>query len=289
MEEKTKELKKIDEIEDTLEEQEHTKKINIVSEEEILKDEISEEKEENKQLEEPIIEHNIDDKPIKENKKTSKKKLLIIIGIIFIIIIILLVIIILLNKNPKQEIKKEKVDYSDYGNTIYKSLEKGKLDSIINEELKKNKIKTNTVTLLNIDIDSDNRQDLVVFASENNNKILLNLNVKDEVSYEKSYRLDSRNSIGYLFSRKDEKFYWYVNYNNKIFPIDGHSNYIKIDSEENMFQYDLITQKYKNEIIMDYGLKYNFDKKLDIEELEELKISNKDMLNNINITIAAAK
>ena len=56
-----------------------------------------------------------------------------------------------------------------------------------------------------------------------------------------------------------------------------------------MFKYDLITQKYKNKNIMEYGLKYNFDKKLDIDELEELQITNKEMLIDNNTSIDAQK
>ena len=297
MEEKTKELKTIEELEEDKEELSHTIKLDKISEEEIIKSE--EETEKTEAIEEKTeIEQLEDNEPPKEKtpekgNKKSKKKIFIIIGIVLILLITIIVSILLLSKPKKEEkpIKNdiETNDYSEYGNVIYKSLKNGKLDKIIKEELERYKINTKTVTLLNIDIDSDNRQDLIVFASDNNNKCILNLNVKDDINYEKGYKIDSKDSIGYLFSRDDEKYYWYIDYNKKIYPIDGHSNYIDIESEDYMFKYDLITQKYKNKNIMEYGLKYNFDKKLDIDELEELQITNKEMLIDNNTSIDAQK
>ena len=190
MEEKTKELKTIEELEEDKEELSHTIKLDKISEEEIIKSEEETEKaeaiEENTEIEQ--LEDNEPPKektPEKENKK-SKKKIFIIIGIVLILLITIIVSILLLSKPKKEEkpIKNdiETNDYSEYGNVIYKSLKNGKLDKIIKEELEKYKINTKTVTLLNIDIDSDNRQDLIVFASDNNNKCILNLNVKDDIN-----------------------------------------------------------------------------------------------------------
>ena len=73
-------------------------------------------------------------------KKKSKKILLIVIGIIVILLVTILIIILLLNKQKKEipVSKNEIVDYSDYGNAIKNSIEKGKLDKIIKEELEKN-------------------------------------------------------------------------------------------------------------------------------------------------------
>ncbi len=284
MEEKTKELKRIEDLEETHEDDIPTKKLETVSEEEILNEEVVEEETE-PVLEEQKVEETTPKEEKKEKKKISKKKLFIIIGISITVLIILIIVLLLLLKPKKEETPKEiKVKYTEYGETIYKSLEKGDLDKIIKENLEKNKIKASTVTLLNIDIDSDKRQDLVVFASENNNKILLNLNVKDEVSYEESYKLDSRESIGYLYSKGDNEFYWYVANGIRIKPLDNHSNYVEIESPKYKYSYYLITNKYKNENIIEYGLKYNFDKKLDIEELEEKEITISDMQKDIKIT-----
>ena len=292
MEEKTKEIKKIEDLEEIDEETSHTKQLDVISEEEILKDEIVEEnnEEEIEQLEEINEDNNeeniVSEKKVPEKKK-SKKILLIVIGIIVILLVTILIIIILLNKQKKEipVSKNEIVDYSDYGNAIKNSIEKGKLDKIIKEELEKNNIKTETVTLLNIDIDSDNRQDLVVYASDNsnNNKILLNLNVKEEVSYEKSYKLDSKESIGYIYNKEADTFYWYVENNKKICPIDNHSTYINKEDERFIYYYYILTTKYKNENIIEYGLKYNFDKKLDIEELEEKEITNNEIISDAKI------
>ena len=288
MEEKTKELKRIEDLEETHDDEIPTKKLDTISEEEILNEEVIEEETE------PVIEEKVEETtpPVeqKEKKKMSKKKLFIIIGISAAVLIILLIVLLLLLKPKKEETpKEEKIKYTEYGEAISKSLEKGDLDKVIKENLEKNKIKANTVTLLNIDIDSDNRQDLVVFASENNNKVLLNLNVKDDVSYEESYKLDSKESIGYLFSGIDNNFYWYVEDNKKFTPIDKHSTAKDIEENKETLEYILITTKYKNENIIEYGLKYNFDKKLDIKELEEKAITNKDMQSDINMTKESAK
>ena len=286
MEEKTKEIKKIEDLEEIDEETSHTKQLDVISEEEILKDEIVEENNEEEINEDNNEENIVAEKKVPEKKK-SKKILLIVIGIIVILLVTILIIILLLNKQKKEipVSKNEIVDYSDYGNAIKNSIEKGKLDKIIKEELEKNNIKTETVTLLNIDIDSDNRQDLVVYASDNsnNNKILLNLNVKEEVSYEKSYKLDSKESIGYIYSKEADTFYWYVENNKKICPIDNHSTYINKEDERFIYYYYILTTKYKNENIIEYGLKYNFDKKLDIEELEEKEITNNEIISDAKI------
>lgn len=289
MEEKTKELKRIEDLEEKHEDDIPTKKLETVSEEEILNEEVVEEETE-PVLEEQKVEETTPPVEKKEKKKISKKKLFIIIGISIAVLIILIVVLLLLLKPKKEEkTKVERIKYTEYGETIYKSLEKGDLDKIIKENLEKNKIKASTVTLLNIDIDSDKRQDLVVFASENNNKILLNLNVKDEVSYENSYKLDSKEGIGYLYSISDDNFYWYVENGIRIKPLDNHSNYIEIEDVKNKYSYYLITKEYKNENIIEYGLKYNFDKKLDIEELEEKAITISDMQKDIKISKEDAK
>ena len=292
MDEKTKELKTIDDLETVEEEKTPTKKLDTISEEEILKDENLEEKEE--QVEEHVVEEikedNIKEEPKKEKEKISKKKIFIIIGISVAVIIILLVAILLLLKPKKEETtKKEIVKYTEYGETIYKSLEDGNLDKVIKDNLEKNNIKVNTVTLLNMDLDSDNRQDLVVFASDNTNKMILILKVKDVVSYGEYYKLDSKDSIGYLFNKESEKFFWYVENNNRIYPIDKHSSSITKEDLNNNFNYYLITNKYKNEQIIEYGLKYNFNKKLDIKELEEKAITNKEMQSDIKISIDEIK
>lgn len=283
MEEKTKELKNLEELENENHEDFTTKKIETISEEEIING-----SESNEELTTQVIKKD-ELSPTKNKKGKKSKKQLWLIIIASTIVLIIFLLIFLLKQKKEEPPKTKTIKYTEYGSAISKSLEKGLLDRIIKENLEKNKIKIGTVTLLNIDIDSDGRQDLVVYASESNNKVLINLNVKKDVSYEESYKLDSKESFGYLFSDQDEKFYWYVEENKKFTPIDRHSTAKDIEENKEKLEYLLITTKYKNTNIIEYGLKYNFDKKLDIKELEEKAITNKDIQDDIKITQNDAK
>ena len=122
-----------------------------------------------------------------KNKKKSNKKKIIIISVLSVILIILIAVTVflLLNKNNKKDEPKR----SEYYKTIEKELDNKTLGDKFDKALAKNDIDAGSVKVISIDIDSDNKQDLVAYAEDSNKKYILNFDVSSSVTYEDSYQV----------------------------------------------------------------------------------------------------
>ncbi len=330
MDDKTKELKRIDDI-DLDEDYEPTKKIDdltriedeldneYVDDEDYIEDEESDEEESDEDLEEDNyddeedddnnksksnkkhnkIKHNktnkshnkeknyeLDDSDNKKekdknkDKKKSNKKKIIIISVLSLILIILIVVAVflLLNKNNK----KDEPNRSEYYKAIEKELDNKTLGKKFDKALEKNNIDTASVKVISIDIDSDNKQDLVAYAEDSSKKYILNFDVSSNVTYEDSYQVTSSSSFGYAYSKEDKTTYYYTEYNGQYTVISDTKKIMsKEEFEEN---YYIVTNKYDNSDILSDSIDYDLDDDLDIEELENNKITKKGLLESNDLT-----
>lgn len=220
-----------------------------------------------------------------KNKKKSNKKKIIIISVLSIILIILIAVAVflLLNKNNKKDEPKR----SEYYKTIAKELDNKTLGDKFDKALAKNDIDAGSVKVISIDIDSDNKQDLVAYAEDSNKKYILNFDVSSSVTYEDSYQVTSSSSIGYAYSKEDKNTYYYTEYNNQYTVISDTKKIMsKEEFEEN---YYVVTTKYDNSNILDDAIDYDLDDDLDIEELENNKITKKSLLKSNNLTTSTVE
>ena len=277
-EETTKRLDTIDDIEENEEvDLDEVTKENTVMEE---VDDDSKVEEDTKQ--EPIEKKTKD----KESKKKKSKKKIIIIIIVIAIIIIGLIVFLAIRNNDKDK-TYEKISKSDFINTINKDLKNGNLAKEMNKALEDVSLDVDKVYLISLDIDSDKKQELVAYASSDDENYLLNFDVDEVVSYEESYKLDSKESLFYTYSLLDNKAYW-VTLNKDNYAIISDTVKI-INKEEYTNNYYEITKKYDDEIILNNAIKYNLGKKLDIKELEDNQITNKGLLKDNNLTLDGIK
>lgn len=328
MDDKTKELQTIDDI-DLDEDYEPTKKIDdltriedeldneYVDDEDYIEDEESDEEESDEDLEEDEEveennkskhkpnktkhkhhshnkeenydkEDNYDNKKGKDknkDKKKSNKKKIIIISVLSLILIILIVVAVflLLNKNNK----KDEPTRSEYYKAIEKELDNKTLGKKFDKALEKNNIDTANVKVISIDIDSDNKQDLVAYAEDSSKKYILNFDVSSNVTYEDSYQVTSSSSFGYAYSKEDKTTYYYTEYNGQYTVISDTKKIMsKEEFEEN---YYIVTNKYDNSDILSDSIDYDLDDDLDIEELENNKITKKGLLESNDLTTSSVE
>lgn len=328
MDDKTKELQTIDDI-DLDEDYEPTKKIDdltriedeldneYVDDEDYIEDEESDEEESDEDLEEDEEveennkskhkpnktkhkhhshnkeenydkEDNYDNKKEKDkdkDKKKSNKKKIIIISVLSLILIILIVVAVflLLNKNNK----KDEPTRSEYYKAIEKELDNKTLGKKFDKALEKNNIDTANVKVISIDIDSDNKQDLVAYAEDSSKKYILNFDVSSNVTYEDSYQVTSSSSFGYAYSKEDKTTYYYTEYNGQYTVISDTKKIMsKEEFEEN---YYIVTNKYDNSDILSDSIDYDLDDDLDIEELENNKITKKGLLESNDLTTSSVE
>ena len=282
--------KRLDKIED-LEEQNTNNEIVDTEENEITDELIETVDNDDEEIEEsPKIVEKPSKKQKKSNKKNSKnnkkKKIIIITSIVIILIIVVVLIFVFLNKkDTKEELRDTKK--SDFINAINKSLISGDLSKEVKKGLKDNSLETDKVYMISLDIDSDNKQELIAYAEDGNDKILLNFDVDEEISYEEAYQIDSKDSLGYTFSTNDNKAYWYTIYKDKYSIISDTIKIINKEDYDNAF-YE-ITKTYDDEDILDNSVRYNLGKKLDLEELEDNQITNKKLLKDNKKTLNEIK
>lgn len=215
-----------------------------------------------------------------KNKKKSNKKKIIIISVLSVILIILIAVAVflLLNKNNKKDEPKR----SEYYKTIEKELDNKTLGDKFDKALAKNDIDAGSVKVISIDIDSDNKQDLVAYAEDSNKKYILNFDVSSSVTYEDSYQVTSSSSIGYAYSKEDKNTYYYTEYNNQYTVISDTKKIMsKEEFEEN---YYIVTEKYEKKEILANSVEYDLDKELNIDLLEENKITKKKILSDNKLT-----
>lgn len=327
MDDKTKELKKIDDI-DLDEDYEPTKKIDDLTriedeldneyaeDEDYIEDEEPEEDNYDEDIEEAeeVEENNkskhkpnktkhkhhshnkeknyeLDDSDNKKekdknkDKKKSNKKKIIIISVLSLILIILIVVAVFLflNKNNK----KDEPNRSEYYKAIEKELDNKTLGKKFDKALEKNNIDTASVKVISIDIDSDNKQDLVAYAEDSSKKYILNFDVSSNVTYEESYQVTSSSSFGYAYSKEDKTTYYYTEYNGQYTVISDTKKIMsKEEFEEN---YYIVTNKYDNSDILSDSIDYDLDDDLDIEELENNKITKKGLLESNDLTTSSVE
>lgn len=268
MEEITKEIKNLDELEK--------------KEDEVLDNEEQEEVEEQEEeIEEKAPEEKQEDnKEDKEKKPIDKKKILIIGGIVLALIIII-VIIILLTHGKKEEKKVEKSNDSPFAAAIKSTIKSGKFDKEIKEGLNEIGIDSKSVCLLSLDIDSDDEQELIAYAEDSKAKGILHYEIYDDIALEDKYLLDSKDSIGYAYSSEKNANYWYTEQAKSYTIISSAKKIIK--EEDFLTNYFSLTKTYKEKPILNECINYDFDKKLSVKELEKKAITNKKLIKDNKI------
>ena len=212
---------------------------------------------------------------VKNNKKKSKKPLIISIVVIFIIILII-VVLLFLNNNKSID------NRSKYYKAIENSLDSGKLSDTFDYVLKKLKVDATHAKLLAIDIDSDKSLDLVAYIENKNQNYILNFEVDDGVYYEENYEISEIKNFGYAYSYIDNNLYWFTINNHEYTVI---SNGKKIMSKEEFEEnYYIVTEKYEKKEILANSVEYDLDKELNIDLLEENKITKKKILSDNKLT-----
>ena len=274
-EETTKKIKKIEELKDKKEEDTEI----LEEEEEILEEE--EELEEEPQEEEK-------EEPVEEKSKLDKKKIIMISSIAgaVLLILIILILCIVFKKEKKPEPKKVTNDGS-FVSILNQSLESGAFDKEINRGLKENGIQTKKVKVLYLDIDSDEMQEIVVYAEENKKAVLLSLEVEEDIVYDEFYPIDGKDALGYGYSSERGETLWYILYNGNVVIISDTKKIIK--AEDYIENYVGLAYKYKGKVIVENGLDYKFDQKLDAEKLEKEALTGEIVLKDNNIKIEDAK
>ncbi len=259
----TKEIKTLDELEQNL--------IDEEDQEETLEEDNSEEEKEEETKE----------------KKPINKKILIIGGIILaVILLIIIILVIVLNKNNNKE-EPKKSNESKFVTTLKESLKSGDFDDAIATGLSDTGIKADKVCIINMDIDSDDEQELVVYAEDSSKKGLLQLEIDDEITYDDHYLLDAKDSIGYAYSSEKSDYYWYTEVTKNYTIV---SNAKKIIKEEDFLTYYFsLTKTYKEKPILDQCTEYNMDKKLDAKKLEKNAITNKMIIKDNKIDAESVK
>lgn len=224
-----------------------------------------------------------------KNKKNKNKKLYIIIGIMSALIILgIILLIIFLPKDKKENTKNKDKDVEDksesksqFLTTITNTLENGDLVKEINKGLKDSGVTTNKVYLLNIDIDKDNKQELIVYAEDSSKKYILQFEVNDEITYEDSFQLDSKDSFGYTYSVNSDRNYFYTKYNENYTIIERQKKVIK--ETDFMNEYFIIANTYKNTPILNNGIEFDLETDFDIEKLDKNEINEETLLKDNDI------
>lgn len=215
------------------------------------------------------------------DKKPRNKKIIIIVVIVVLLLAIAGgVAFFVLNKPKKKQssVVQEKVISNDsqFVKAIKSSLKNESFDKEIKKGLVENNINSETVFLLNLDIDSDNEQEILVFAEENEKKVILQLEVDEEVLYDDSYPVDAKDSLGYVYSPEKTETFWYTEHT-KNYTIIGSTKKI-IKEEDFVANYYALTKTYQNQPVIAGAIEYKFDKKLDASQLEKKAITNEDLL-----------
>ncbi len=276
MEEITKEIKNLDELEEQAE---------IIEVEDEEQEEVEEEEKDTKEDKKEDKDKQ-EDKKDPENKPIDKKKILIIGGIVLALIIII-VIVLILTKGKKDNVKEEKSNDTPFASAIKSSLKSGKFDKEIKEGLTEIGIDTKSVCLLSLDIDSDEEQELIAYAEDSKTKGLLHFEIYDDIALEDQYLLDAKDSIGYTYSSEKNANYWYTE-NAKTYTIISSAKKI-IKEEDFLSNYFPLTKTYKEKPVLSECITYDLDKKLSVKKLEKSAITNKKFIKDNKIEESKVK
>lgn len=234
---------------------------------------------------EPVIQKVIDvDK--------QKRMRLIIVGVVAAVVVIALILVFVLSgsKKSKSTINHRVIsnDYSAFVNAINNSKETGLFDKEINKALRDVDVDTNSISLISIDIDSDNDYELVGFVEDKNKNYILQFEIYDgDVLYEDNYQVDSKDSLTYAYSIKEDYPYWTTNYVSEYTIIKHPKRVLKsIDYLDGYYE---ITKKYKNKDFFDNAIEYKSGSKIDALKLEKNQITYKKILEDKKLTEANIK
>ncbi|MBR6136544.1 MAG: hypothetical protein IKQ06_00115 [Bacilli bacterium] len=278
----TKEIKTISELEEkettpveeqveNVEEQVETTKEETV--EETTETPVEEVKEST--TEEPVITE-------EKSPKNKKKIILIVGGIILGLIIIIILVVLLTHKGDKEDNKKTKKNNdSPFVTTMKASLKDGSFDKEIKKGLTENEINADSVCILNMDIDSDLEQELVVYAEEGTKKAIFQLEVDEIVALEDSFPVDTKDSLGYVYSSERKENFWYTESQKNYTIISSAKKIIKEDDFLN--NYFALTKTYEEKPILDHCKEYKLDGDLDAKKLEKSAITNEKVLEDNKI------
>lgn len=286
-----KELESIDqkkELEEEIEENNETEE-NTEDVEESNDDTSNEEDLKDDKLKEETNTEKENDKKIdtKKDSKKDKKTLYIIVGlsaIILILIIVLLIVLIPKNKESKNKnvsSTEDKVSESEFVKTISNAIKNEKLVKEINKALNDSNVKTNKVYLLSMDIDRDNKQELMAYAEDENKKFLLQFEITDEVVYEDSFQLDSKDSMGYTYSVETDRNYFFTLHNGNYTIIERQKKIIK--EEDYIKNYFTIANTYNKIPILNNAVEYDLSENFDAKELEKKEINEETLLKDNDI------
>ena len=222
--------------------------------------------------EEPVIQKVID--------VDKRRKIIIGSIIISLIVIIAIIVFVVLNNNKSKTSIEKRVtsDYSTFVNTINDSISNGDFDKEINKALKEIKINTNELYFVCIDIDSDEDNELVAYVEEGNEKYILIFEIDEEVLYDDSFKVNSKDSLGYAYSFSDDKNYWFTDYVSEYTIIKHPKRVIKVnDFLDNFYT---ITKTYKGSSIFDNAVLYKSGYKIDVKKMEEDAITEDKVLED---------
>ena len=220
--------------------------------------------------------------PTKEKKPMNLKLILICAGAALLVIVMIVVVLFVL-PNKKEESKtqqkvQDKTTESAFVRVVKESIESGEFIKEINKGLEINGLSAESVSLLSLDIDSDNEQEIIVYVEDAVKKYILQLEVDERVFYEDSFQVDSKDSLGFAYSAEKNLNYWYTEFEKNFTIIASAKKVIKEeDFLKNLFP---LTKTYDEKPILTTAIEYKMDKNLDVSRLEFRSISNKGLLDN---------
>ena len=245
---------------------------------------------EEESIEMPVIEKVIVEDVEKEEKKKAKKKKIskIIIIIVFIAIILgviaAFVVPMYLNETQKESTTQKRViSKNPYETAIRTALEDGSLAKEVTKALETNSIQAKQVELMSFDIDSDNDLELIAYAEDDTKKFILQFEVDEYVIYEDSYPVNSKESIGFVYSYSQEDVFWETE-SSERYTIISDTKYI-VQEDIFLSEYYVITKTYKDKPILSNIVVYELNKKLNVEKLLQNKITNDMVLDSLNLSI----
>ena len=230
---------------------------------------------------EPVIQKVID------VDKQRKIRLIIIIAVLVVIIGVVVAVFVLpsgkKSKNSTINARKVSNNYSMFVNSIDSSAKSGALDKEVNKALKEVRLNTDTLSMMALDIDSDNELELVAFAEDGSEKYLLQFEVYDgDVLYEDKFQLNEKNSLAYAYSIKEGKTYWITDYVSEYTIIKHPRRVLK--SIDFLDGYYVITNKFDEKEILDNAVEYKSGYKLNALKLEESAIDYEKILVDNSLT-----
>ena len=236
-------------------------------------------------VEQPVIQKVI--------KYPNKTKYIIMFSILFVVSITSVILLVPKKKDNLEYRKVSEVDakttnnYSEYVNTINYSISDGSFDKEINKALNDVDVSVDTLFFICIDIDSDGENELVAYTDDGTNKTILQFEVDEDVVFDDSFQVNSKDSLGYAYSYEDDSNYWFTEFEGEYTIIKHPKRVIK--SNDFFEGFSIITKIYNGVPIFDNAFEYKSGYELDIPKLESEEISVDKLLENNALTQEAIK